>query len=457
MYSTARGPWLVVFTLFFSAMTGCAPVTSVHDSRPIAVDQDHNVHIPAPDHLVRQLRLAVLYNEDEIQFRFEVPTDSPSWYHQYWVYEDRQWVRYGAAPVGPQEHGLYEDRIAMMLDDGSVPSFARYGGFIVSHPGIRGRTDAIDADETRAHPWIGQELGESEVHKFIPDSRGGDEREPSWDQVLSSDQLDRLRDEGRFIDSIQWRAHRSNPVGFADNGYVLEHRHSGEGTGPYFTNWSQEHSRPALMFDPEQVGFRALLRSKLLAGEYTQDDLYYLREDQAVTFDDDHQWQEGDVIPHRILRPAEGSRGAVTASGRWRDGAWHVQWTRALEAINPRDSKTIDPQQTYRIAVAAHLDATGGRWHYVSMPLTVRFEGDQPGLVQAQHVEGSLDDAEVERWTTVPVFYPGQITYAQLQSGSHPAAVILPLARENPLNPGIIRSFADALVDHELMMLENDR
>jgi hypothetical protein len=47
---------------------------------------------------------------------------------------------------GSRPDGLHEDRVAMMLDDGSVPEFGRYGGYITPRysPGqLHGMSGAV--------------------------------------------------------------------------------------------------------------------------------------------------------------------------------------------------------------------------------------------------------------------------------------------------------------------------
>ena len=45
-----------------------------------------------------------------------------------------------------------------------------------------------------------------------------------WKTGKSVEEIAKIKAAGGFVDLIQWRAHRSNPVGMADDGYVLEWR-----------------------------------------------------------------------------------------------------------------------------------------------------------------------------------------------------------------------------------------
>lgn len=400
----------------FALLAGTA---AADDSIEPVVDLDRNIWIPAADDREAVLRVGAVYNDQEIQIRYEFETDDPSWYHQYLVYEGGEWVRYGSAQAGPEPDGLYEDRISMMLDDGSVDGFAAYGGFITSHEGMRSLTSAVGSDEVSEHPYLGETLGRSDVRKFIPQSREGEGADVSWDGVQDEETLQRLREDGVFLDLWQWRAHRSNPVGLADNGYVLEYRHSSSGSSMFSNNWDSDTDQPLWMYDPDATGIAAIEAERLFAREYGQDDYYYLAEDFAVPFDPDHDWQDGDTLPFRFLSAGEGSRAAIAADGRWEDGMWRVRLTRTLEAPDPLDSKTLEDGGVYPVAFAVHEGQVGARWHLVSMPTSLGLGNDEADIV-ATRTDGDLDAAEVE-WTDVPVMYPSQMVWQFLNS-DHPGA-----------------------------------
>ncbi|MGY6588409.1 MAG: ethylbenzene dehydrogenase-related protein [Wenzhouxiangella sp.] len=373
---------------------------------------------------IRALQVAVVYNDHSIQIRYRYETDQPSWYHQVWRYTEGEWVRHGAGRPGRNPHGLYEDRISMMLDDGSVEDFARLGGFMTVHEGVRTFDSAVDSEQVEAHPKLGRDMGRDDVRKFLPASRN-DADQARWDDIVSDDELEAMRDRGEFIDLWQWRAHRSNPVGKADNGLVLHYRLSSDGQGMYTTNWDDEAGQPAWMYDPEKTGKRSLSWQRLIERGYGQDDLYYLSEDHAVAFDPDHDWQEGDVIPQRFLREPSGSRGAIDANGRHRDGAWEVVLTRSLAAPDPRDSKTLEPGGSYNVAFAVH-QSVGARWHRIALPHRLHLhdgedlDSDNPApRIVAYRVEGDLDTAKAD-YTDVPLIHPGQINWQWLHGEHHP-------------------------------------
>ncbi|WP_221931525.1 ethylbenzene dehydrogenase-related protein [Aliidiomarina halalkaliphila] len=372
------------------------------------------------------LYVAAEYNDDTFRLHYRLEVENPSWYHQYWRFTDGEWVRMGSGADGPDPHGLYEDRISMMLDDGSVEGFARYGGWMLIHPGMRSLDSAMSSDAVQAHPTLGEAMGRSDVRKYIPQSRNVDRYtdQARWDDVKSEQELDEMRDRGEFLDLWQWRAHRSNPVGYADNGYVLHYRLNSEGRGMYSDNRDAELDRPAYMFDVEKTGIQSLDWDALVAREYSQDDWYYISEDIAVPFDAEHEWQEGDVIPFRMLQIPDGARGAITADGAYRDGAWRVTLERSMRSPNRLDSKRLREGDVYNVAFAVHHGSVGARHHHVSLPHRLGL-GVNTGEAEiiATYSETHLADTDLN-WYPVELIYPGQVTWEWLTS-QHPGAGLI--------------------------------
>lgn len=229
--------FLCTVVLGFS-FAGCQP--SPTDAADVDQAADDEIVATMP-----LLQVGAVYNEEFIQIRLRFATDNPSWYHQYWVFDGEDWQRMGSGD-GRDRDGLYEDRISLLWDDGSVAGFEQMGGFITVHPGVTSTRSEASQQEVKDHPILGQQLGLDEITKFIPQSRRTSEGSAlRWQDVLSLEELHELRQQGVFLDLWQWRAHRSNPVGYADNGYVLEARHSSEGRSMFFTNRDAERNQPA--------------------------------------------------------------------------------------------------------------------------------------------------------------------------------------------------------------------
>ncbi len=405
---------LYLSIVIFVGVLGLSWLT--HGTGVIKNDVSRNVYIP--DNLTMTLQVKAAYNGRDMFFRYRWPTRQPSIYHDMMRFEAGKWVRYGASVPGPQPQGIYEDRVTMLVDDGSVPEFARYGGYITVGDRMRFFTNEAKAAEVRAHPYLGQKRNQTEVGKHLPATR---RNIADWTSVVPEDELAALRKAGYFLDLWHWRAHRSSPIGASDDQYVFEGRFGDAGRGPFADNWDGEKRQPKFMLDPQKTGRRALNWDDLVQRRLGFDDVYYITEATAVPFDAGYAWKDGDTIPRRLLQKGSGSHADISVAGnaRWKDGYWDVVLKRAMDTGNPADDKIMVDKRVYNVAFAVHRDSVGSRWHYVSLPVTlglsreaemtaVRFEGSEPRWEQP--------------WREVTLFYPGQVNWPLLNSSKHGGA-----------------------------------
>lgn len=365
------------------------------------VKNDLGRNISIPTQLTVPLQVRAAYNDTTMFFNYRWPADRPGILHDVLRYKDGAWVVEGKGVPGSQKDGLHEDRVAMMLDDGSVPEFKHYGGYIAIGDGLAGLTDAAP----------------EEVTKYLPATRN---RLGKWDDKADEGTQARLRAAGYFLDLWHWRAARSNPVGVADDQNIGIERAGDGGRSSYSTNWDGDLKQPKVMFNPDVTGYRALKWDDVVAGRVPQDSLYYLTSETAMPFDPNAGWQEGDVIPRRALRTPEGSRAdiGVLGKGQWTDGFWDVTLSRALDTGNPQDDKILKDLGSYDVAFAIFRNATGERWHYVSLPRTL-------GLGRAAEITAAKFAGATPTWgdwIDVTLFYPGQVTWPMLNSERHAGA-----------------------------------
>jgi hypothetical protein len=321
----------------------------------------------------------------------------------------------------------------MLLDDGSVKGFANQGGWITCHEDLRepfmyGSTPN-ESEAVKGHPVLGEVYGKSDVRKYLPQSR--DTGPDWWGQFDGWDAMspenvetyEQRHEAGVFLDLWHWRAHRSEPIGYSDNQYIFQHRNSSPGTGPYRTNWDGDADQPAFMFDPDLTGRFGLDWETVQQQGYSWDGgEFFLAEGvNAVPFDPDHDWQDGDVIPRVLLQTPDGSRGAITSHADvvpdgdgWR---WQVELRRALDTGHPTADKVLKPGRTYDAAVAVHRLATGSRWHFVTMPFTIGI--DVIADVTAAPFDGERPDWDTIEPTTLTAMYPGQTSWQRV-SQRHP-------------------------------------
>ncbi len=396
-----RRTYLAASVAIFSGLLVAAWVT--HGTGIIKNDPERSISIPKE--LTTPLQVKAAYDGEKIYFRYRWPVERPSIFHDVLVYTDGKWIRKKGEEVGPSEDFLNEDRIAMMIDDGSVPLFSRYGGYITIGEGLTTFTGVPKTKEERT--------------KYLPATRTnpGD-----FETVRPESDLETLRKAGYFIDLWQWRSSRSNPIGLGDDGFVSEERSGDEGRGPYSTNWDKNLKQPKFMFNRDVAGTNALNFNDVTGGKYGFDDVYYLSSKTAVPYDPTIAWKNGDTIPRRMLRTEEGSRGDVVQPGpaRWKDGFWDVTLVRDMDTGNTLDDKIFRDGGSYDLAFAVFRNATTMRWHYVSLPVSLGL-GQKAQLV-AKRFDGPAPKWEQD-WTELTMFYPGQVSWPMLTDPKrHPGA-----------------------------------
>lgn len=324
------------------------------------------------------LYLAVQAAHDEenlyLRFRWKTQADRPGVMHNYMRYDGEEWAFYGGPRSAERvrqgdEPPLYEDRLAIMIDEGDVQHFAEQGCWLSCHNGMRDMPDEPASEAVRSHPYLGDGgLGRDDVRKYLPASRTGSSA--SWDKVKSPEVLAKLKEKGVFLDLMQWRAARSNPVDMADDGFVLGYRLFDEGKNPFSWNVDRESMTPKFMFDPKKVGKKALTVSDIETGP---EPAALIREGNSVPYDPDAGWKEGDVLPGRLLS-REDARGSAadnaSVTGKWEDGSWIVTWIRPLDTGHD-DDIALKRGKTYTFGFAVHDDNVTTRFHFVSFPVGV--------------------------------------------------------------------------------------
>jgi len=382
------------------------------------VHNDPKHHLYIPETLTMPLQVKVAYNGDKIFFRYRWPTDKPSLFHDLAKFEGGKWVRKFGDGTGANPGDRIEDRVTMMVDDGAVPEFEKYGGYITIGDRMRFFSNAAGADAVKKHPYLGQKLKKSDVRKYLPATR----RDLNdWASVVPEEELASLRKAGYFLDLWHWRAARSNPIGASDDEQIFEFRYGDAGDGPFTSNWDKEKEQPRFMLDPKKTGRAALSWNAIQQGKLGFDDIYYISEDIAVPFDPKRAWTEDDVLPRLLLRKSSGSHADIAVAGkaRWKDGYWDVTLVRKMDTGNPFDDKAFVDHRSYPLAFAVHRNKAEGRWHYISLPkrLGLNHQAD----FQAVRFEGTEPKWE-QPWYDVKLFYPGQVNWPFLMSAKHAGA-----------------------------------
>ena len=323
------------------------------------------------------LKLAVQAAHDNdnlyLRLKWKSQTKYEGRLHDLMRFDGKAWKWYGKdrsnkAVVSGEQPPIYEDRFALMIDDGSVPLFAKQGCWVTCHDSLRFMEKKPTADEVKAHPYLGAIKHKKDVRKYLPTTRT--DANASWDKTKTPEEVAKIKAAGGFLDLMQWRVARSNAVSMADDGYVLEYRNFDAGKKMFGYNVDKKTMTPKFMFDSSKVGYKVL--NKDIFGDASKP-MTLISGVNTVAYDANGGFKEGDILPGRLLTTkTEGSAGDNdSAKGVWKDNGYTLVFTRKLNTGHPEDDKILKVGGTYTVGMAVHDDATTGRYHHVSFPLTL--------------------------------------------------------------------------------------
>ena len=111
------------------------------------------------------------------------------------------------------------------------------------------------------HPyWGAKGRRVGDIRKYLLITRTARDDDGAWDKVKPAADLNKLKAAGKYLDLWQWRAARSNAVGYASDDWVLEYRNGDAGRSPFFNP-----PKPQFMYDEKTTGFQAIPESQLEA------------------------------------------------------------------------------------------------------------------------------------------------------------------------------------------------
>jgi len=321
---------------------------------------------------LKVVSIKAAYDKAFAYFWFQWVSAEPGIYRKYQVFDGKQWKPEGAVdrPYNLKKGvpAQYEDRLSVMLGDERVPSFPTSGCFITCHSDMRNMPNEAKAGDVKAHPVLGEKgMKKSDIRKYISESRTELAETGGWSHVRSKDELEKSQNQGKFLDLLQWRASRGNPIGILDDGYVLEYRNF-DSDGKFMEdNFDKDKKQPKYMYDEKKTGMKAFTYDQLRQQKY-----YYISEDIAVPFDPDAGWKKGDAIADPVIFTPEDNTSSVR--GDWKDGKWTVVIKKKLNHGKPTEDKMLILGKQYTMGISIHDDNTTQRHHYVSFPLTVGFD-----------------------------------------------------------------------------------
>ena len=304
-----------------------------------------------------------------LRFQWATQNKAPGDAYPQLRFDGKEWQRFGGPRLDKdvregKMQAVYEDRLSVMVDDGKVANFARHGCWVSCHDGMRDMRNEATKEQLAANPMF---KGRSDVRKYLPSTR---EPQGGWDKTKSAEEIAKLKAAGEFVDLWQWRAHRSNAAGMADDGYVLEYRLFDAGKNMFLSNEDTATKQPRMMFDAAKTGQKALTAADLQKPGKAQ---VLVPGQTAVPFDPNAGWKEGDMLPQYYVQREAASGSAADnayARGVWKDGTWTLVMARPLGLANP-DDKTLKVGDVISVGFAVHDDNVTTRGHHVSFPLRV--------------------------------------------------------------------------------------
>ena len=319
------------------------------------------------------LKVQAAYDDKNAYLRFQWRTNNKERggidYPGY-RFDGKEWKPYGgprlkADVAAGKAPPVYEDRMSMMIDDGKVPNFAKQGCWLTCHDGERDMPRQASKEEVAANALLAA-IKKNDVRKYLPDSR----TDPAdWKTGKSVEEIAKIKADGGFLDLIQWRAHRTNPVGGVDDGYVLDWRHFDQGKNHFTSNLDGQTKLPKFMYDAAKFGAKALA-----AEDFGKKEQFLVKGVNAVPFDPNAGWKEGDILPQYLLGAADatGSAADNKGMGSWKDGMWTVVMIRPLGLANA-DDKALKAGGVYNVGFAVHDDNITSRGHQISFVRTLGF------------------------------------------------------------------------------------
>lgn len=324
---------------------------------------------------VKDLTVQAVHDSEYLYFRFEYKSqlNQEGRMHNMIRYDGKEWQWYGSHRANAkvrsgEQPPVYEDRLAIMIDDGSVPMFAEQGCWLTCHDSMRDMPGAPSKAEVKKHGYLGGKMKKSDIRKYLPASRL--DQGASWEKTRTPDEIAKLKAGNQFADLMQWRVARSNPVGMADDGYVLQYRNFDSGKKMFSWNLDRKTMVPKYMFDSAKTGYIALREGDLVNPAKA---VAIIQESNSKTYNANAGFKKGDILPGRLLTAqTKGSAGDNDyAKGNWNNGVYSLVFRRKLDTGNPQDDKILKVGGVYTIGLAVHDDNVTTRFHHVSFPLTL--------------------------------------------------------------------------------------
>jgi mono/diheme cytochrome c family protein len=297
---------------------------------------------------VSEIRLKALYTDQYLYVRVEHADRTLSMTRSdSWEWTGSAWKAPYFDPKDVDNTKQSEDRVAFTWNM-TIPDYkAVYGCAVKCHGNIPGASEFTDVKGQKADSWhskAGRGLGAIRVDQIGP---------ATVDPVTHQATAGHFQLQG-WLDDKYWVWYQAY-----EEGYDTEDagRRPDKGRGVDTRNRNQARNGPLVM-KAAPLNFldaMVLTQADIDAGRTIVADPSDPKFDKAKVDQAWKRYQEFNaMVPERILRKPDGSRGDVLHSAVWKDGVWIHEFKRRLNTGNPQDDAIFDlaKSREYEFSIA---------------------------------------------------------------------------------------------------------
>lgn len=278
------------------------------------------------------IEMKALYSNDYLYVRVEYDDSTASLTRSgAWLLEDGEWRHPTAASDNDKQS---EDRVSIIWNIDTPEFFERGGCAIKCHGNVPGSSEFTDLEGSTMDIWHSKAARGLGVFSATDDGNlTVDTATEAFEVTAGSLGFLGVLDDKRLI----WYMDLDDGYDLEDSGRrgdsggsAYSHNRTSEKTGPVFIEVAPDSWTDAMV----------LLQDEIDSGEtITTDPAESGFDEAAVTA----AWEKyavlGAVVPERVLRQPEGSRGDVLHAATWEDGVWINVFRRALVTGNADDTQ----------------------------------------------------------------------------------------------------------------------
>jgi hypothetical protein len=252
--------------------------------------------------------LRSVYSGDTVYFLATWADPTDSWARTLWEKQaDGTWLKLKDPNDRGSDNNLYyEDKFSIIWSiNNSIPNFETLGCFTACHAG----------ENPDAKPYGNKYTAE--------EGQLGDIWH--WKSVRNLNQIDdQYLDWTRYSPETPGAGRKSDKK---DGGGYEENQNEAKDAPAFMLPTASKDGYPGYILDSEKVAF------------------------------DDSQFAPGDRVPSIIISEFTGDRGSVSASYKWADGVWTLEFSRKLDTASETDVQFTDLSATYYFGVATFDNA----------------------------------------------------------------------------------------------------